>query len=249
MSQFTVAYQRRPQQAQQSALRRLVIASALACVLLISLVSSSSSFSSPLVTFAAAWSNGDTIPMSYQLKVNASASGVGEWTKMPLDFVPRFAIHRNVQLPSLDFLDSAMHVSIRFRMDRGLDKMTKWITVKRTIPINAEAALKAGKKNIPKESHLNRITFKFGFQSGVFNRFTSLKVHASHSENAVPTITLHYDWDEHRRFNPSRAITAVYVVSIIAVIALTHRLLTKNILPVGKSGQAKRLVVVDQRTD
>eukprot|EP00744_Colponema_vietnamica_P016473 GILI01023116.1.p1 GENE.GILI01023116.1~~GILI01023116.1.p1 ORF type:complete len:216 (-),score=28.91 GILI01023116.1:67-714(-) len=199
-----------------------------------------------LIISAFAWSDGDTVPMSYQLKVNASTSGLGEWAPIPLDFVPRFGFNRHVQLPSLDFLSSAQHVSIRFRIDRGLDKMTKWITVKRIVPM---APISDKNKKAPAESHLNRVTFKFGYQSGVFNRFTSVKVHASHSENSVPTIALEFDWDEHRRFNPHRAITVTYALSIIAVILLAHRLLTKNILPVGKSGQAKKLVVVDTRTE
>lgn len=201
---------------------------------------------------ASAWMVGDTIPIGYQLKINSTAvfrSNQDTWTPLPADFGPRFGVDRHVLVPSADYVFNENRISIRFKLERGLEKMSKWILVKRTVPKMVASAAGRHQKILSAERHLARVIFDFGYQSGgntdaALNKITSLRIFARFSDVPQTTIAMEYQWSEHRRFNPHKALTMAYVLSIVAVIGILHRLLNSSILPLGRDGKARKLVVV-----
>ena len=205
---------------------------------------------------ASAWMVGDSIPIGYQLKINSTAvfrTGKDIWTPLPADFGPRFGVDRHVLIPSADYIFDENRISIRFKLERGLEKMSKWILVKRTTPKMVASNIGGRhQKILSAERHLARVIFDFGYQSGgstdaALNKITSLRIYARFSDVPQTTIALEYMWTEHRRYNPHQALTVAYVVSVVVVIAMVHRLLNSSILPLGRDGRVRKMVVVENK--
>jgi hypothetical protein len=78
---------------------------------------------------------------------------------------------------------------------------------------------------------------------GVFNRVTSFKAFATHSDRSHESITLKFDWDEHRQYNPHRALTIVAVVCLVFGVLLFHRV-TRSAF--GGAFRTKSVVVHDR---
>jgi hypothetical protein len=187
------------------------------------------------VTAVFSWDFGDIVPVTAFIRVNGKLLDQAG-TPLPISNCPRFGSNRIVQLPALfatlfpDGHDDihqasedagsrpAPNIAIRFEVGRGLNKNTKWITVRQS----ANQSRKAPQQR--SELHLTMIRFEFGYQMGVFNRLTSFKAFATHSDRPHESITLKFDWDEHRQFNPHRALSVVSFVCLALGITLMLRI-------------------------
>ena len=198
-----------------------------------------------------AWDYGDVVPVTAFVRIDgvvSQPSGIA----LPIANCPRFGTNKIVQLPALfppsssseenkknddlHQISSGSNIAIRFEIGRGLKKSTKWITVRQSGNTSTNQAT---------DTYLTMIHFQFGFQMGVFNRVTSFKAYATHSDRPHEIVTLKFDWDEHRAYNPHRALSLVAFVCLILGIFLFHRL-TRSAY--GGAFHSKSVIVHD-RTD
>lgn len=74
--------------------------------------------------------------------------------------------------------------------------------------------------------YLSRLTFYFGYQKGELQKMTSFSVNAQYSNEVKAGVELHYVWNEHRPYNPNRAVTlcsaVAVLVAMIAAVAVFH---------------------------
>lgn len=183
---------------------------------------------------ASAWSQGDIVPVSVWIRINKTNPNVA--TPIPNDFCPRFALNKIVQVPSIDYGSTESDVALKFEIGRGINRGTKWLALKQ---------LPSPTNGLTAQKHLTMVVFKFGFQVGAFGRFTSFKALASYSDKPHETITLKYEWDEHRSYNPHVALTVVSVVSVVAMVFLAHRITADSLATIMKKG----VTVVRDRKD
>lgn len=84
----------------------------------------------------------------------------------------------------------------------------------------------AEKRAVPPVHYLSRVTFYFGYQTGEQHRLTSFSIDVRYSSVQRPGIDLHYIWDEHRPYNPNRALVlcsaASLLVTMMMVVVVFH---------------------------
>jgi hypothetical protein len=190
-----------------------------------------------IITGAEAWSVGDTVPVNVWIRINQTMPKSPN--SIPLDFCPRFARPKIVQIPSIDYGSHETDVAIRFEIGRGLNRQTKWMALKQ-VP--------TATNYVKQEKHLTMVVFRFGFQLGSVGRFTSFQAFATYSEKPHETITIHYEWDEHRAYNPHIALTVVSIVSLVLMVLLMHRISSDTLFR-SKSKGIQKISVVRDRTE
>ncbi|ESL08416.1 hypothetical protein TRSC58_03881 [Trypanosoma rangeli SC58] len=155
---------------------------------------------------------------------------------LPPDFCPRFGINRRVHQPAKLLFEHARrhaqvsgrslsNVAVRFQLERGLSKSTTWLPLLKS---TVRAPL-YGVKTPPKQTnhdehvlHLAAITFSFGYQEGTFNKITAFHVEAVYATVQHDEIELQYHWEEHRAYNPHRALSACAFVCVFATITVLY---------------------------
>lgn len=180
-----------------------------------------------------AWSPGDLVPVNVFLRINGSYPTTPT-TAIPYDFCPRFGWNKLVQIPSADYGSSETDVSIRFEIGRGVNRQTKWMPLKE---------LPGPTNGIKTAKHLTMVIFYFGFQVGAFGRFTSFKAVATYSEHAHEVITIKYEWDEHRTYNPHTALGVVSAAAFAVCLILLQKFTSDA------SKAPSTITVVRDRTD
>ncbi|KAK7200167.1 hypothetical protein NESM_000067400 [Novymonas esmeraldas] len=74
--------------------------------------------------------------------------------------------------------------------------------------------------------YLSRVTFFFGFRKGDLQKMTSFSITAQYSPEVKAGVEIQYVWNEHRAYNPNRAVTlcsaVVVLVSMITMLAVFH---------------------------
>jgi hypothetical protein len=177
-------------------------------------------YASLVAKMTMAWSVGDLVPLNVYLRVNQStASSDTQPIPLPNDYNPHFATNKIALVPSIDFSNTKgenSNVMIRFEVGRGINKGTKWMVLKQ---------LPSPTNQLRGEKHLTRVTFKFGYQIGAFGRFTSVRAFATYSDKPHSVLTLSYEWDEHRSFNPHIATTVISVVALASAFVIGHGML------------------------
>lgn len=87
-------------------------------------------------------------------------------------------------------------------------------------------AAAAEARDHPAVHYLTRVTFYFGYQTGEQQKVTSFAIDARYSPVQRPGIELHYVWDEHRPYNPNRALVlcsaAALLVAMIMTVVVFH---------------------------
>eukprot|EP00331_Platyophrya_macrostoma_P021364 CAMPEP_0176446754 /NCGR_PEP_ID=MMETSP0127-20121128/24526_1 /TAXON_ID=938130 /ORGANISM="Platyophrya macrostoma, Strain WH" /LENGTH=189 /DNA_ID=CAMNT_0017832873 /DNA_START=44 /DNA_END=610 /DNA_ORIENTATION=- len=164
-----------------------------------------------IAVVADAWSVGDVVPMQSWIRVNGTLPKSP--SAIPLDFCPRFARAKVVQIPSLDFSSHEVDVAIKFEVGRGLNKHTKWMALKQK-PTSSNY--------IKAEKHLTMVVFDLGTKWGRL-------VDSRPSKRPHETITIHYEWDEHRMYNPHLALGLVSAVALFLMVFLMHRISTDTL--------------------
>ena len=225
-----------------------------------------------LADITAAWSVGDVVPLSVSFRFNGSNTATAF---EPIDntYNPRFAVSRSVEVASLDFSRGYPYVSLQFLLERGLNRRTKWIVLKRMSNVSAtmdaagglgaevdhmeqsqqhlrdvfgmgsSGATSTGKKEV----HLAQLRFEFGFQSGLIHRFTSFKVTPLFSSQPQVSILLRYEWHEHRSFNPRRALLCVTLLVFGGLVLVVHHVVSQAL---GDSkGRFRGMIVVHERKE
>ncbi|KEG07799.1 hypothetical protein DQ04_08791010 [Trypanosoma grayi] len=171
----------------------------------------------------------------------AAAAGEGQqYTRqLPPDSCPRFGINKRVHHPakllfsyarnaSAGPVQSLSSVALRFQLERGLKKGTAWLPL---LKGTRRRSPTAHENQLPRDDdtlYLSTVVFKFGFQGGTFNRITSFHAHTIYSAKLHDEIELQYHWDEHRAYNPHRALSVCAVTSVLTAVVVLHIILFRG---------------------
>jgi hypothetical protein len=94
------------------------------------------------------------------------------------------------------------------------------------VKVDKELEELRAKRDSPAVHYLSRVTFYFGYQTGEQQRLTSFAIDAHYSPVRRAGIELHYIWDEHRPYNPNRALVlcsaASLMVAMMMVVVVFH---------------------------
>ncbi|ORC89365.1 uncharacterized protein TM35_000121400 [Trypanosoma theileri] len=157
---------------------------------------------------------------------------------LPPEFCPRFGINRRVHHPAHSMFEyahntsrspkqSLQDIAVRFQLERGLGKATAWIPL---LQQTLRPSPFARQQPIPTDAvpTLAVVHFYFGYQGGTFNKLTTFRVDIEYSKTPHDDVELHYHWDEHRAYNPHRALSACAFVSVIATVVILHFVILRN---------------------
>ncbi|KAH9597768.1 hypothetical protein LSM04_003817 [Trypanosoma melophagium] len=180
--------------------------------------------------------------------LTAGRAGRGKFYTRPLppEFCPRFGINRRVHLPARSLFEYAHNtsrnpqqslrdVAVRFQLERGLGKSTAWVPL---LQQTLRTAPFAQKEPVLRDAvpSIAVVHFYFGYQGGTFNKLTTFRVDLEYSKTPHDNVELHYHWDEHRAYNPHRALSACAFFSVIATVVVLHFAILRN----GKLSQKLR---------
>ncbi|RNF16096.1 uncharacterized protein Tco025E_05292 [Trypanosoma conorhini] len=155
---------------------------------------------------------------------------------LPPDFCPRFGINRRVHQPAKRLFERARKqaqvpghslsdVAVRFQLERGLSKSTAWLPLlKSTVrepPYGAHTpSNKTGRDG--HVLHLAAVTFSFGYQESTFNKITAFHAEPVYAGVQHDAIELQYRWEEHRAYNPHRALSVCAFACVFATVAVLY---------------------------
>lgn len=192
---------------------------------------------------------------------------------LPPVYLPRFGINKLTRLDVPTWMKRAekdmaggpsvveSEIAVRFSVGGGLNKETTWLPLatrrseleSRMMAMMHPAAqqemMKAAELGAPQSEirYLDEIYFYYGYQTGEVNRLTSFKVECIYGVNKRDNMTLHYVWDEHRAYNPHRALTLCSAFALGVAMFLIASILNRH----GKAAVQfnRKVVAVRQHED
>nr|CCC51154.1 conserved hypothetical protein [Trypanosoma vivax Y486] len=191
-----------------------------------------------------AWNIGETIPISYKLRlenpvsksdVPQDAAGISsargnvdeqKFISRPLspNNWPRFGINTRTLQPATRFFQYAKN------MTRTTEKSATTVAVRFHLerglgkstawyPVMRKDSRDGKKTQI---LYLSGVHFTYGYQPGTFNKITSFKAQPIYDTHPTTDLELMHNWRHNQIYNLQQGITICALISVIASIGLLH---------------------------